>query len=165
MEKEGFVQYLDTVRAVFGAVTKAASSLLEMNAMNVSPTEKESVQLQSAFVEIGDHIRRLKKDAQEKIGEYNSKKEQCAAASQKAIEEHAKMQENLLALEKENADAKAELAQKRMEKDNYEREYRESEAKLAEVSRRKDEEIRKNQEKKELEKVVLGSRVRDLSCH
>ena len=42
----------------------------------------------------------------------------------------------------------SELAQKRMEKDNYEREYRESEAKLAEVSRRKDEEIRKNQENK-----------------
>lgn len=149
MKTDEFIVYLGKMHTVFDAVAAAASSLMEMNAMNVSPTEEESIRLQSAFVEIGDYIRRMKNDAQEKIGEYNSKKEESAEASKKAIEEHTKMQENLVALEKENADAKVVLVQKSVEKDRYERECRESEAKLAETSRRRDAEIKKAEEKRE----------------
>lgn len=149
MKTDEFIMYLGKMHTMFDAVAAAASSLMEMNAMNVSPTEEESLRCQSAFIEIGDRIRQMKNDAQEKIGEYNSKKEKSAEASKKAIEEHTKMQENLVALEKENADAKVVLVQKSVEKDRYERECRESEAKLAETSRRRDAEIKKAEEKRE----------------
>lgn len=153
MGKEEFIKYFSTMRTVFQAVSAAASSLMEMNAMNVSPTAEESIRLQSAFTEIADHIRRLKDDAQEKVREYNAKKEESAVMSKKAIEEYTKMQEKLLSLEKENADARVALVQKGAEKDEAMRKCREVETKLEETSRDLEDEIRKARKKqKDLKK-------------
>lgn len=147
MEKGEFIKYLGAMRIVFDAVSAAASSLMEMNAMNVSPTEEESGRLQSAFEEISGHICRLRDDAQKKVSEYRTKQEASAAASKKAMEEYTEMQKKLLLLEKENGDAKVELAQKSAEMETRERECKEAERRLAEVRRRKEEEVKKSRKK------------------
>ncbi|HBA68212.1 MAG TPA: hypothetical protein DCZ40_02515 [Lachnospiraceae bacterium] len=147
MEKGEFIKYLGAMRTVFDAVSAAASSLMEMNAMNVSPTEEESGRLQSAFEEISGHICRLRDDARKKVSEYRAKQEASAAASKKAMEEYTEMQKKLILLEKENGDAKVELAQKSAERETRERECKEAERRLAEVRRRKEEEVEKSRKK------------------
>lgn len=153
MEKSEFIKCFGAMRTVFDAVSAAASSLMEMNAMNVSPTEEESVRLQSVFEEITGHIRRLKTDAEDKVREYSVKKEESAAISQGITEEYTKMQERLLLLEKENADARIKWVQKGAEKEEFERKCRESEAELEDIVRRRDAEVEKTRKKrKELQK-------------
>lgn len=150
MEKREFIKYLGAMRIVFDAVSAAASSLMEMNAVNainVSPTEEESGRLQSAFEEISGHICQLRDDARKKVIEYQKKKEESAALSQKAMEEYTKMQKKLLLLEKENGDAKVELAQKVAEMKMSEEQCKEAEARLAEVRWRKENEVRKSRKK------------------
>jgi len=149
MENIGFLKCLGTMRDIFEAISFTASSLMEMNAMNVAPTEEESARLQASFGEIAGHIHQLKEDSQEKIKEYTARKEESAAASEASIKEYTRMQENLLRLEKENADARVDLAQKSTEKDEYERACRKSEAELADLQRRREKEIRKSEEKQE----------------
>lgn len=149
MENMGFLKYLGTMRTIFEAVSSAASSLMEMNAMNVAPTEEESAQLQASYGEIADHICQLKKESQEKIEEYTARKEENAVASEASIKEYSKMQENLLRLEKENADARVDLVQKNAERDEYARNYNQCEKELADLIRQRDEEVRKAEKKKE----------------
>lgn len=149
MDNTGFLKYLGTMRTIFEAVSSAASSLMEMNAMNVAPTEEESAQLQGAFDEIASHIHQLKEESQEKIEEYTARKEESAIASEASVKEYTRMQENLIRLEKENADARVELARKNAEKDEYERNCKKSEADLAELTRRRDQEVKKARKKKE----------------
>lgn len=149
MNLKDFLNSFSIMRENFGEVSSMISSVMKMNAINVSPTEEESAQLQASFDEIAGHIRQLKMEAQEKIEEYNIKKENNIVASEATMKEYAQMQQSLIQLEKENADAKVALAQKIAEKDEYERACRSSEEKLANISRRRDEEIRKNNEKKE----------------
>ena len=68
------------MRTIFEVVSTAASSLMEMNAMNVSPTQEESAQLQEAFGDIRDQLYQLKAESQEKIQEYNARKEETAVS-------------------------------------------------------------------------------------
>ncbi len=149
MEKIDFNKSLVAMRVIFEAVTSAASSLMEMNAMCVSPTEEESARLKAAFDEIRDQLRQLKLESQEKIEEYNVRKEESAVAAEASIREYTRMQENLLQLEKDNADARVALAQKSAEKDEYERACRKSEADLLDIKRRREAEIRKAEKKRE----------------
>ncbi len=148
MENIGFLKYLGTMRTIFEAVSTVASSLMEMNAMNVAPTEEESARLQASFDEIASHIRQLKEESQEKIEEYTARKEESAIASEASVKEYTRMQENLIRLEKENADARVELARKTTEKDEYERNCKKTEADLTDLIRRRDQEVKKAQKKK-----------------
>ncbi len=143
-----FIQCFSAMRSIFTAVSSAASSLMEMNAMNVSPTEEESAQLQAAFGEIGSQLHQLSVEAQEKIQEYNARKEESAIAAEASIKEYTQMQENLLRLERENADAKVALAQKSAEKDELERTCRKSETELQDLRQRRDREIQRVKKKK-----------------
>ena len=149
MDNIGFLKYLGTMRTIFEAVSAAASSLMEMNAMSVAPTEEEREQLQASFKEIAGHIHQLKEEAQGKIEEYSARKEESAIASEESAQEYTRMQESLIQLERKNAEAKVDLAQKNAEKDEYQRACKKSEADLAELTRRRDEEVRKAGKKKE----------------
>lgn len=149
MKNMDFIQCFSAMRSIFTAVSSAASSLLEMNAMNVSPTEEESAQLQEAFGEIGSQLHQLSVEAQEKIQEYNARKEESAIAAEVSIKEYTRMQENLLRLERENADAKVALAQKSAEKDELEMTCRKSETELQDLRQRRDREIQRVKKKKE----------------
>lgn len=149
MKNMDFIQCFSAMRSIFTAVSSAASSLLEMNAMNVSPTEEESAQLQEAFGEIGSQLHQLSVEAQEKIQEYNARKEESAIAAEVSIKEYTRMQENLLRLERENADAKVALAQKSAEKDELEMTCRKSETELQDLRQRRDREIQRVEKKKE----------------
>lgn len=149
MEKFDFIKSLGTMHCIFEAITSAASSLMEMNAMNVSPTEEESARLQAAFGEIAGQIHQLKVESQEKIEEYSARKEESAVAAEASIREYTRMQENLLQLEKANADARVALAQKSAERDEYEKACRKSEADLNDIKRRRDAEIRKAKKKQD----------------
>lgn len=148
MEKIDFFKGLSTMRVIFKAVASAASSLMEMNAMNVSPTEEESAQLQAAFGEISGQLHQLKVESQEKIEEYNARKEESAVAAEASIKEYTRLQESLLQMEKDNAKARVALAQKSAEKDEYERACRKSEQDLESIRRRREEEIRKAEKKR-----------------
>ncbi|MCI9073241.1 MAG: hypothetical protein HFH80_10675 [Lachnospiraceae bacterium] len=149
MDNIGFLQCLGTMRTIFEAISSAASSLMEMNAMNVSPTQEERAQLQAAFDELRDQLHQLKTESQGKIQEYNARKEESAIASEAAIQEYTRMQESLIQLEKVNGEAKVALAQKSAEKDEIQRACRKSEEDLADIRRRRDEEMRKSRKKKE----------------
>ncbi len=149
MDKTEFFKCLGTMRTIFEAVSTAASSLMEMNAMNVSPTQEESAQLREAFGDIRDRLYQLKAESQEKIQEYNARKEESAITAEAAIGEYTRMQENLVQLEKANGEAKVALAQKSAEKDEIQRACRKSEADLEDVRRRRDEEVRKSRKKAE----------------
>lgn len=149
MNNMDFIQCFSAMRSIFTAVSSAASSLMEMNAMNVSPTEEESAQLQEAFGEIGSQLHQLSVEAQEKIQEYNTRKEESAIAAETSIREYTRMQENLLRLERENADARLALAQKSAEKDELERTCRKSETELQDLRQRRDREIQRVEKKKE----------------
>lgn len=149
MKNMDFIQCFSAMRSIFTAVSSAASSLMEMNAMNVSPTAEESAQLQAAFGEIGSQLHQLSVEAQEKIQEYNVRKEESAIAAETSIKEYTRMQENLLRLERENADAKAALAQKSAEKDELERTCGKSETQLQDLRQRRDREIQRVEKKKE----------------
>lgn len=149
MKNMDFIQCFSAMRSIFTAVSSAASSLMEMNAMNVSPTKEESAQLQAAFGEIGSQLHQLSVEAQEKIQEYNARKEESAIAAEASIKEYTRMQENLLRLERENADAKVALAQKSAEKDELERTCRKSETELQDLRQRRDREIQRVKKKKE----------------
>lgn len=144
-----FLQCIGTMRSIFEIVSAAASSLMEMNAMSVSPTEEESAQLQAAFGEIGSQIHQLSVESQEKIQEYNARKEESAIASEASIKEYTRMQEKLIQLERENADAKVSLAQKNAEKDELERACRKSESELRDIQQRRDSEIERVEKKRE----------------
>lgn len=149
MDKTEFFKCLGTMRTIFEAVSTAASSLMEMNAMNVSPTQEESAQLREAFGDIRDRLYQLKAESQEKIQEYNARKEESAITAEAAIGEYTRMQENLVQLEKANGEAKVALAQKSAEKDEIQRACRKSEADLEDVRCRRDEEVRKSRKKAE----------------
>lgn len=148
MKKTDFLQCLGTMRSVFEAVSAAASSLMEMNAMDVAPTEEENARLQESFGEMSSQIHQLRLEAQEKIQEYSARKEESAAASEKSIAEYSHMQDKLMQLERENADAKVSLAQKSAERDELERACRRSEAELRDVRQRRDDEVKKVEKKK-----------------
>lgn len=148
MKNMDFIQSFSAMRSIFTAVSSAASSLMEMNAMNVSPTEEESAQLQAAFGEIGSQLHQLSVESQEKIQEYNARKEESAIAAEASIKEYTRMQENLLRLERENADAKVALAQRSAEKDELERTCRKSETELQDLRQRRDREIQKVEKKR-----------------
>ena len=147
MDKTDFLKCLSTMRTIFEVVSTAASSLMEMNAMNVSPTQEESAQLQEAFGDIRDQLYQLKAESQEKIQEYNARKEETAIAAEGAIGEYTRMQQNLIQLEKANGEAKVALAQKYAEKDEIQRACRKSEADLEDIRQRRDEEVRKSKKK------------------
>lgn len=149
METVSFFKTLGVMRSIFEEVTAAASSLMEMNAMNVSPTEEESARLQAAFGEISIQLHQLSVESQEKIQEYNARKEESAVAAETSVREYTRMQENLLQLEKANADARVALARKSAEKDEYERACKKSEADLADIKRRRNAEVRKAEKKRE----------------
>ena len=147
MDKTDFLKCLSTMRTIFEVVSTAASSLMEMNAMNVSPTQEESAQLQEAFGDIRDQLYQLKAESQEKIQEYNARKEETAIAAEGALGEYTRMQQNLIQLEKANGEAKVALAQKNAEKDEIQRACRKSEADLEDIRQRRDEEVRKSKKK------------------
>lgn len=149
MKNMEFIKCLGTMRYIFTAVSSAASSLMEMNAMNISPTEEESAQLQAAFGEIGSQLRQLSMESQEKIQEYNARKEESVIAAEASIREYTRMQENLLRLEKENADARVALTQKSAEKDEFERACRKSETELQDLRQRRDREIQRVEKKRD----------------
>lgn len=149
MDNIGFFKSLGTMRTIFEAVSSAASSLMEMNAMNVAPTEEENAQLQASFKEISGHIHQLKEEAQRKIEEYNARKEESTVACETSTREYTRMQESLTQLVKENADAEVVLDQKNAEKNECERIYKESESELAELTRRRNDEVRKAEKKRE----------------
>ena len=148
MVKLNFLESLDAMRTIFSEISAIASSLMQVNTISIVPTEEESAQLQASYDEIADHIRQLKIEAQEKIETYNARKESSAVSSEASMKEYAQMQESLILLEKENAEARIALAQKNAEKEEYEMACRKSERELADISRRRDEEISKSKKKK-----------------
>ena len=148
MVKLNFLESLDAMRTIFSEISAIASSLMQVNAISIVPTEEESAQLQASHDEIADHIRQLKIEAQERIEAYNARKESSAVSSEASMKEYAQMQESLILLEKENAEARIALAQKNAEKEEYEMACRKSERELADISRRRDEEISKSKKKK-----------------
>lgn len=148
MVKLNFLESLDAMRTIFSEISAIASSLMQVNAISIVPTEEESAQLQASYDEIADHIRQLKIEAQERIEAYNARKESSAVSSEASMKEYAQMQESLILLEKENAEARIALAQKNAEKEEYEMACRKSERELADISRRRDEEISKSKKKK-----------------
>ena len=148
MVKLNFLESLDAMRTIFSEISAIASSLMQVNAISIVPTEEESAQIQASYDEIADHIRQLKIEAQERIEAYNARKESSAVSSEASMKEYAQMQESLILLEKENAEARIALAQKNAEKEEYEMACRKSERELADISRRRDEEISKSKKKK-----------------
>lgn len=157
MDNIGFFKHLGSMCTIFEAVSAAASSLMEMNAMNVAPSKEESEQLQTSFKEISSQIHLLKDEAQGRIEEYTARKEESAIASETSTKEYTRMQESLIQLEKENAETRVVLAQKNAEKSEYERACRKSEEELADLTQRRDKEVKKAQKERGFEEMVLGS--------